>query len=51
MPIFSTFGVQFNEVVFRGGAGLMVANPLKPYYFELNYDLQSGNSAYSGIAR
>lgn len=46
---FSTFGVQFNGAVFRGGAGLTIANQAKPLSFELTYDLQAGNNAYSGI--
>ena len=46
---FSTFGVQFNEVVFRGGAGLSITGPTKPFTIELNYDIQAGNNAYSGI--
>ncbi len=46
---FSTFGVQFNDVVFRGGAGLIITNQTKPLTVELNYDLQVGNNAYSGI--
>lgn len=48
-PSFSTFGVQFNEFVFRGGAGLSFANPTKPLKVDLNYDLQAGNNAYSGV--
>ena len=46
---FSTFGVQFNEVVFRGGAGVILTSPKRPLIFELNYDLQVGNNAYSGV--
>ncbi len=46
---FSTFGVQFNEAVFRGGAGLTLTSSTKPLIVELNYDLQVGNNAYSGI--
>ena len=46
---FSTFGVQFNGAVFRGGAGLMLSSPTKPLMVELNYDLQVGNNAYSGV--
>ena len=46
---FSTFGVQFNGVVFRGGAGLTLTNPTSPLLIELNYDLQVGNNAYSSI--
>ena len=46
---FSTFGVQFNGLVFRGGAGIMMTSPTKPFTLELNYDLQSGNNAYSGV--
>jgi len=46
---FSTFGVQFNGAVFRGGAGLMFTTPTKPLIVELNYDLQVGNNAYSGV--
>lgn len=45
---FATPGVQFNEAVFRGGAGLNIANPNSPLVVELNYDLQAGNNAYSG---
>jgi uncharacterized protein with beta-barrel porin domain len=48
-PSFSTFGVQFNGVVFRSGAGLTIASQTKPLSIELNYDLQAGNNAYSGI--
>lgn len=46
---FSTFGVQFNSAVFRGGAGLTLTNPAKPLIIQLNYDLQVGNNAYSSI--
>ncbi|MDP1603976.1 MAG: autotransporter domain-containing protein [Legionella sp.] len=46
---FSTFGVQFNGVVFRGGAGVMLTNPTSPLTVELNYDLQAGNNAYSSV--
>ncbi|TAL59000.1 MAG: autotransporter domain-containing protein, partial [Legionella sp.] len=46
---FSTFGVQFNEVVFRGGIGLSLTCPTNPLSIELNYDLQAGNNAYSGV--
>lgn len=46
---FSTFGVQFNGVLFRGGGGLVMTNQNNPWVFELNYDLQVGNNAYSGI--
>jgi hypothetical protein len=48
-PNFSTFGVQSNNPVFRGGIGLNVANPIKPLKVSINYDAQIGNSAYSGI--
>ena len=46
---FSTFGVQFNDLVFRGGAGLKVTSSTKPLILELNYDLQAGNAAFSGV--
>ena len=46
---FSTFGVQFNGAVFRGGTGLMLASSTKPLILELNYGLQVGNNAYSGV--
>ena len=46
---FSTFGVRMNKLVFRGGVGLTLANPTKPLKMKLNYDLQTGNNAYSGI--
>ena len=46
---FSTFGVQFNGTVFRGGAGLILTSSTKPLIVELNYDLQVGNNAYSGV--
>ena len=48
-PSFSTNGIPFNELVFRGGMGLLLANPTKPLRVNLNYDLQSGNNAYSGV--
>ena len=48
-PSFSTFGVQFNEPVFRGGVGLTLTSQTKPLIVELNYDIQAGNNAYSGI--
>ena len=48
-PSFSTFGVQLNEVVFRGGVGLTMTSQTKPLTLELNYDLQAGNNAYNGI--
>jgi outer membrane autotransporter protein len=46
---FTTYGVQFNGLVFRGGAGLTLTNLTKPLSIELNYDLQAGNNAYSGV--
>lgn len=46
---FSTFGVQFNGAVFRAGAGVTLSSPTSPFLIELNYDLQTGNDAYSGI--
>ena len=46
---FSTFGVSFNDVVFRGGAGFRLTSPKTPFVIELNYDLQAGNNAYSGV--
>ena len=46
---FSTFGVQFNGAVFRGGVGLILASQTKPLTVELNYDAQVGNNAYSGV--
>jgi autotransporter family porin len=48
-PSFSTFGIPFNSFVFRGGAGLVYASKTNPLSINLNYDLQSGNNAYSGI--
>ena len=48
-PSFSTFGVQFNNTVFRGGAGLNIADPTKPLSVKINYDAQTGNNAYSGV--
>ena len=48
-PSFSTFGVQTNGIVFRGGAGLACVNTTKPFTVSFNYDLQAGNNAYSGI--
>lgn len=48
-PSFTTSGVQLNEFVFRGGAGLAIENPTKPLKVNLNYDLQAGNNAYSGM--
>lgn len=48
-PSFSTFGAQFNSVVFRGGLGLNFQHPTQPYSLSLNYDLQAGNNAYSGV--
>ena len=46
---FSTFGIQFNGVVFRGGVGLALTNPTSPLIIELNYNLQAGNNAYSNM--
>lgn len=46
---FSTYGVQANGAVFRGGVGLKLASPTKPLIAELNYDLQAGNNARSGV--
>ncbi len=48
-PYFNTFGVQFNQAVFRGGAGLVLTNPNNPFSINLNYDAQVGNNAYSNI--
>lgn len=46
---FSTFGVSFNGLVLRGGAGLALTSQINPLTVVLNYDLQVGNKAYSGI--
>lgn len=46
---FSTFGVQFNGAVFRGGVGLNLTSQTKPLSVEFNYDLQAGNNAYSEV--
>ncbi|MBV8801774.1 MAG: autotransporter domain-containing protein [Gammaproteobacteria bacterium] len=46
---FSTFGVQSDAVVFRGGVGLDITNVTKPLKVSANYDLQTGNNAYSGV--
>ena len=48
-PSFSTYGIQYNGAVFRGGVGLTLANPTKPFSINLNADLQSGNNGNSGI--
>jgi hypothetical protein len=48
-PSFSTFGVNANAAVFRGGAGLVIAKEAKPLALEFNYDLQTGNNAYSYV--
>ena len=48
-PGFSTYGIQYNDAVFRGGLGLTLANPTKPLSVNLNADLQTGNNGYSGI--
>lgn len=48
-PSFSTFGVQPNQTVIRGGVGLSLMNPAKPLSLSLNYDVQSGNDAYSNV--
>ncbi len=47
-PSFSTYGVPFNRLVFRGGVGLTCANLIKRLTVNVNYDLQAGNDAYSG---
>lgn len=46
---FSTYGVEPNEAVFRGGVGLNLASPTKPLIAQLNYDVQAGNNARSGV--
>ncbi|HEX4045737.1 MAG TPA: autotransporter outer membrane beta-barrel domain-containing protein, partial [Gammaproteobacteria bacterium] len=46
---FSTYGVQTNKVVFRGGIGLSIENPTKPLRVSLNYDLQTNNTSYSSV--
>lgn len=46
---FSTFGIQPNGTVFRGGLGLDFTSQTKPITMALNYDLQAGNNAYSGV--
>ena len=48
-PSFSTYGIQYNGAVFRGGVGLTLANPTKPLSVNLNADLQTGNNGSSGI--
>jgi autotransporter-like protein len=48
-PSFSTFGVESDEIVLRGGVGLEMTNPMKPLKVSANYDLQKGNNAYSGV--
>ncbi len=44
---FSTSGVQFNGLVLRRGIGLAMTSQTNPLIVELNYDVQSGNNAYS----
>jgi len=46
---FSTFGVQTNKTVFRGGVGLSFENPTKPLRVSLNYDLQTNSTSYSSV--
>lgn len=46
---FTTPGLQFNQLVFRGGLGLSISNPTKPLKVNLNYDMQTGNKAHSGV--
>ena len=48
-PSFSTFGVPFNQVVFRGGVGLSFESRTQPLLVNLDYDLQSGNNALSNM--
>lgn len=48
-PTFSTFGVQFNELVFRAGTNLVLAGQNQPFSIELNYDTQIGNNAQSNV--
>lgn len=48
-PNFTTGGVQFNQLVFRGGVGLAVSNPVKPFSLNLNYDLQSGSNVFNNV--
>lgn len=47
-PSFSTYGIQPNGFVLRAGTGLTYENPRKPLSVNVNYDLQTGNNAYSG---
>jgi uncharacterized protein with beta-barrel porin domain len=44
---FTTFGIEPYRLVFRGGMGLTIANPAKPFKVKLNYDLQAGNNTTS----
>jgi len=48
-PSFSTYGIQYNEPVFRGGVGVDMTSPISPFAANLNYDLQAGNNSYNGI--
>lgn len=46
---FSTFGIPYDAVVFRGGVGLSFENRTKPLFVSLDYNLQAGNNAFNNI--
>lgn len=46
---FSTFGIPYNQVVFRGGVGLSCENRTKPLFVSLDYNLQAGDNAFNNI--
>lgn len=48
-PSFSTFGIPYNQVVFRGGVGLSFENRTKPFFASLDYDFQTGDNAFNNI--
>jgi len=48
-PGFSTPGIQLNGAVFRGGAGILITGEENPLSVHINYDIQLGNDAFSGI--
>ncbi|AHE67548.1 autotransporter beta-domain protein [Legionella oakridgensis ATCC 33761 = DSM 21215] len=48
-PTFSTYGIQYDDVICRAGIGLSLGRPKSPFSLTMKYDLQNGNDGYSGF--
>jgi hypothetical protein len=48
-PQFTTDGIQYDDVVLRGGVGIKVVNGKGPLSGSVNYDVTSGNDANTSV--